>query len=107
MTKHTYLQENITVQEVLERNGNLYKTPYLLKIQKIYFVIVEKNFIEIGENFNIAFDILFKTFPVLNIDYQNNNFKDFFKFFQYFVYKTKVGSPGTILENFYKNLKNM
>lgn len=79
----------------------------MLKIQKKYFVIIDQNFIEIGENFNVAFDIFFKIFPVLNIDYDNNNLKNFFKFFQFFVYKTKNGSAGIFLETFYKNIKNM
>lgn len=99
------MQENITVQDVIERNGDLYKSPYLLKIQKTYFVVVEKNFIEMGVNFNVAFDIFFKIFPVLNIDYDNNN--NFFKFFHFFVYKTKNGSAGSILETFYKDIKKM
>lgn len=85
----------------------MYKSPYLVKILTTYFVVVQKNFIKIGEKFDVAFDILFKIFPVLNIDYDNNIFLNFFKFFQFFVYKTKNGSAGTILETFYKNIKKM
>lgn len=99
-------KENITVPEVLERNGDLYKAPYLLKIHSTYFVIVGRNFIEIGEDFNMAFDVFFKIFPVFNIEYDNINFKSFFKFFQFFVYKTKNGSAGIRLENFYKYMTN-
>lgn len=94
-----FWQENFTVPK-----EELFVYPKLLGCGEVrdeqlqYFLILDKEYIDVGKCFLKAFDILYKSYYVFNVEYPKT-LDIFYNFMDHIIYKVNTGAARSSVEH--------